>query len=297
MHISRIVNLLYAVTLIVLIFGPATVASAKEISEKPYFYEVEYHGNKSYLLGTIHHGVGLENLPSIVTEKMSAAHIIFVEQKIYDAIEVRAMLTNSTGRILNLFRERNRFYNWGSSPLNTRQFNQLVELGVPTSVIPHLRCDDYKDFSFLFLDSKWVFPIEFSMDNQILDKAYYQGKQIVELDKPGLREAADLAEKGTKRENSEKNSSCSLTEMLENPNLDKIIQMAESYRLQYLRGSLQEYESKSVAYRNIAWAKELSTFLKRGTHFIAVGAGHFVIRTDNLINLLRAEGFSVTRIQ
>jgi len=46
--------------------------------------------------------------------------------------------------------------------------------------------------------------------------------------------------------------------------------------------------------RNRDWAKAIEPMT--GRPFIAVGAGHLT-GTDNLIDLLKAKGFSITRLQ
>ncbi|HEV7559655.1 MAG TPA: TraB/GumN family protein, partial [Kofleriaceae bacterium] len=45
----------------------------------PYFYSVEKAGKKSVILGTRHIGVGLAKMPSVVTDRLSAAKLAVLE--------------------------------------------------------------------------------------------------------------------------------------------------------------------------------------------------------------------------
>ncbi|MGZ6480397.1 MAG: TraB/GumN family protein, partial [Bdellovibrionales bacterium] len=245
-------------------------------------------------LGTFHFGVGLENLPPTVYSKLSQMPRLFVEQKSGNAKQIHQALTNSTRAFVEAFVARNRAEGLKKSPLSQTQKENFIAIGVPPEIVNLLRCDDGADYMLTLLNPKWAFPRMVAIDHQILEVSYSLGHQIFELDKPGVRErAAQVGE--ASRAKSDLNS-CPLTELADGIDFSSITNSFNKRRLEYLNGNLEEDDDSSVIYRNKVWLKELVPFLKEGNNFVAVGAGHLIEPTGNLIDLLKAEGFSVTRI-
>ncbi len=264
-------------------------AESPGVSQKPFFYEVSLNGNVSYILGTMHIGVSLEDLPPSISEKLANANRIIIEEKIYDPIDAHQMLLASTDIWAAGLQERNQHEGLLTSPLNSSQKQAYLKFGIPAKIIDLLRCDD---LGYNMLAPQWLFPKLVSMDTQILDFAYSSGREIVELDDANLREETTEAAGPTKQSN----QSCKLVDASEGSTHAQVAELMIKKRKDYLAGTLTDRDNKSVAYRNRIWAEHLFTYLRGGHNFVAVGVGHLIEPTDNLIDLLKAKGFSIKRI-
>ena len=64
--------------------GKMTASEIKELAftrgvKKPFFYKIEYFGKTSYLLGTMHWGVSIDELPPEVEERFNQADQLVLE--------------------------------------------------------------------------------------------------------------------------------------------------------------------------------------------------------------------------
>jgi uncharacterized protein len=263
------------------------VCAGTKIVTKPYFYEIQKNGQKSYLLGTLHLGIRFDELPSVVAYKIFAADIVAVEIK-YDIEYLQKVRTNSEKYILESFAA-----GWAkglyksSDMLNAKQIAAYVAAGAPpyvAGVTPNSTCSYFSAYP------KYVFPHFISLDHEIVSLAYSQKKPIIELDANNIR---------LKAEKLMPSKTCTL-ESQGVFDRKKQIALETKFNMRldaYRSGNYEPYfvRKKSVEFRNQHWMKLLLPELEKQSVFIAVGANH-LYGPVGLIQLLREKGYTVERI-
>ena len=120
-------RILYTLTVIVgLCFSAQAETSSANSSlasgrlKKAYFYEVSLKGKTSYILGTMHVGITLDELPEVVTSKFNSARALYVEKKISPNLVEMTLKDSQTGYI-TMMKSRNERQGMKRSPLTKKE--------------------------------------------------------------------------------------------------------------------------------------------------------------------------------
>ncbi|MEM9492883.1 MAG: TraB/GumN family protein [Myxococcota bacterium] len=252
----------------------------------PLLWQVERAGQVSYLLGTIHIGVDLHELPAVVTATLDDGDTLVAAADVADdAGEQLAGAMLPDGQSLRTM-------------LGPDYWAILVEhLGdsVPEIVLDRMQ-PWFPSILISLTDLQYTGD---GLDNQLIARARTGGKELVFLER-GTEQLAML---------SRLIDIDDLKEVLDDVprSHHQLRAMLRAYRTGNLaavhgltieRDKLAaepEYYDGLLFARNRAWMKTLVPLLSRGRVFVAVGAGHFV-GDDGLLVLLRREGFTVRRM-
>jgi uncharacterized protein len=280
-------------------------SSAAGIAQ-PFVWRVDGATGPSYLLGTIHVAVRLdEAIPPEIAEALEGARVVVLEA---DA---------SPGSVTPLtlarygMRESGPGLDQSLTPDQwTRLMTELVALGVPAEAIPRMRA--WLPAMTLMLARLQRMPGMsanvgpdgnlVAMDQEILGGARGRGVPLrfLETIEAQLEVMAGFGEEHMTEW---------LGEMLDDPEslgakLEEMIALYRAGDLEALErltfedeDMLQhpEYLDAMFTRRNRAWLPALREELERGGAFVAVGAGHFV-GPNGLLRLLAAEGIEAVRI-
>ena len=267
--------------------------SRAQASEKaPSLYRVSRNGVESLLIGTVHIGVGLDDLkekPEILEAIRNSKQIII--EWPFSETEVTQFLENVSEALISN-PEISGIKAGDVGTLSPDEISRLVRIGVPEKVAVHLGEGHCKVLMF----SSVLFPKPKSLDFEIAKKGYENKLPVIGLDSHELIEAANSAENLAAVKPAPK-FSCSITEWLRNYSDSEFKEMGRKYATEpYLSGTIANAKyNPQVAFRNQAWMLKLNTLLKEKST-IAVGLGHIGGETG-LIRLLEAEGFQVQKFQ
>ena len=256
---------------------------------KPHFYKIEYFGKTSYLLGTYHWGVSLDEFPAEVRERAEAAETVIVE-----------ILGTNRQMGQNLWCESNmdecliQVGQNAPGPLLKRKYRRAIEPFLSRRVTDKVK----SFFEISFPSNAWPALISDggSLDFNISVNAINSGKKVVALDNPSLRQRAQHHARSL-RENF--------------PTFPKLHDLAkDAYEGDYSWFEKQAKEladyragkvfmdsetSYSIAYRNEAWVSKLLEELKSSESFVAVGIGH-LYGNKGLLRLLRERNLRIERV-
>lgn len=280
-----------------------TEADRNGAIEKPYFFEVKINGSSSYILGTFHVGVSLNELPQIVTERLQEAGSLWVE-KILSRQLVSGTLENSLDFFVHIKNQQNRRQGLDKSPLTLSEKQTLrTFFHLPDKIINVMRCNDL--INYFFMNGDYTFPKIKSLEYSILNDAYLRQLPIHELDSDELRmraleasidylhrksmNEADLIEAPP--------TGCNLKDQLQNPRIFEQAEENEVLLTKYRRHTLQPDNDPFVTYRNSAWLHNRSFLqnLANGGTFVAVGAMH-LLGKKGLLEGLKAKGFQIRQL-
>ena len=268
--------------------APATAES--QASERaPFLWQVEKDGAVSHVFGTVHVGVGLSDLPSVVRTRLDASHTLIVESNTEDAAspELLAQLMLPADKSLRVM-------------LGARYWSLLVEhLGDSLPAWALERLPPWQVQLLLQFDDPKAMAKQVSLDSQLVERARSQGKELHFL------ETAEFQFKLLAR-------LIGIEELRET--LDDVPKARRALRVllrAYRMGNLPALtgltlDPKELAEdpeqfelllfgRNRTWMSTLSRELARGGVFVAVGAAHYV-GDEGLLMLLQRAGFTVTRV-
>ena len=242
----------------------------------------------SYLLGTIHVGVGLKELPPVVEKKFVASDQFISELALSELSPEKSMslILGKPGQTV-------------SNLLTTAQLNSLenqLRGMVPESLVEQLSIQGAQ--SLLMLKH---FPGGESLDRNLMEKAQALGKKSYGLEtlEEQVKSLKLLLTKDAlvyliDNPSELKNSLEELVAVYKAGNLDELSQAILNPPVKEMALSESNLE-KVIFERNEAWARVLPSILKKGPTFIAVGAGHLA-ETRGLLNLLRAQGYTLKRL-
>jgi uncharacterized protein YbaP (TraB family) len=253
--------------------GPVPIA-------KPYYYEVSYQGHVSHILGTMHVGFDVTDLPPQVSSDLRASKAVFAEKNIDPGL-LREYLGNYSNFYLSYLKDRDKF---NSCRLTHEERDKLQQLGVPAPITALVNCDDY---SYLFIDAHYVFPKIHSIDYELLDMAARNGTRVHELDSGNLRESAQHA-------TGQLTTAQQTKALIDKETVEQLQAGSKNTQIAYANHHLSCDVNASVAYRTLAWSKDRALLkqLTQGSTFVAVGAAHVVCKTG-LLYLLEKQGFTI----
>lgn len=245
---------------------------------RPYFYRITKGKEVHYLLGTYHMVFQWKDFSQSVHAAFREARNIITETEY--AEQWRSYLKISFDD-LAVSQTQN-------PNLSAENRQKLRDLGFPESLIPTLADDNC--FGLLFYPHIEKFPF-YQMDADIYLRAKDAGKKTVKLDTEEILTAA-------RAPSSSSSSSCSVSELLNELSIDKILEIGQIGIDGYLSGNLDvatQEEDPAVVYRNQMWIPTLIETFHQGSSFVAVGVNH-LWGSDGLLTLLRSHGYSIQRM-
>lgn len=249
----------------------------------PFLWELQGPRAPSYLFGTLHLGFRADQeLPDWVWDKLSACDTFVMETNLgsVDLLEVTRLASLPEGQSL-------------SEMLPADNWQELVEMtGLPESSLQSRQPWFASQLVFQHL-----YPTPVPLDLALMQRAGELHKEIAFLEDWKFQlgvlartiTADDLAEllvpegKGRKE-------MAELIAAYRSGDFEKLAELSEGERAD----DPQRHEVLLAA-RNRDWIPKLKPHLDRGRTFVAVGAAHFP-GTDGLIELLRSEGYVLTRV-
>jgi len=236
------------------------------------FFSIEKDGKTSYLLGTVHLGIGRDNLPPKILEIFERCDILAVERR------------GSSNVIEGERREKiqNRM---------RKELTQTIEG----------QADDDHPFGRVLMSLMTLFGGE-SIDLSLADSARENEKQVISLDSDeDVRDAVSTVERLTNLKSALMDKGA-IQDLMSDP--QKYIEMFQAKTVNPFiftetanRWMEEEADRDPVIVdeRNFRWVVKLLPFLKNGGIFIAVGAGHFQGK-HAIQKLIADKGFNVKRI-
>jgi hypothetical protein len=246
---------------------------------KPFLYALQKDGKTSYILGSVHVGVSLNQFPEFVSDAIKSKKTIIGEQSIDDAFKIDYH-----------YQSKNEI------PEELRQ--KLLIRGLPEYFVDfgstQQLCSKYMDWD-LIKDERFK---EISLDAQIQILGRKLNKKFVALDTN--KSLLDLIEK---------EEPCTLKDLskfvVDYPPETVTESVNENLKLLapvYLNGSEfiltdgASEESPSTYLRNEYWMKAL-TKLHSDSYFAVVGMSHLAPNhAQGLLPLFKKAGFTVTRV-
>lgn len=264
-----------------------SIANAKPI-ENPRFYIVTKNGKTSYILGTVHFGFSLQDLPKIVQNSLNKSSTLIVES--YESKETIDAILNGLPDVEDIGITSTE----DSNALNAKEKNILVQAwGISPKHLNIFKRDSgcswllYYDF---FVNHK-------ILDYQIIQTAYNQNKRIIGLDTQELIASAE-----DESHSQDQSEECSVGNII---NTYATRALVQHLKHQLFANGISNYDnglegnesSDPLVYvRNQAWLPTLTKELSKGSVFIAVGYGH-LYKEKGLLSLLKAQGFTIKKVK
>ena len=272
----------YILLMSALIISCSKSEDTTEKGGRPYFWKVEKEGKVSYLLGTIHIGISLDELlcSDEITEQLEKSDLVFTEW-VEDTTsagkdtEAELLLSDNGEDFAQLSQESQKFLTARgiSSDLNYFGLKVVLELMCIKEAIGSL-------------------ALYTQMDDQVEEKALAKNIPLKSLDKPDSLNT--LLESGVVTSQDIENQidmyhSC----------LSSVLLYFNEYKagtLPVRKNENNEFNRVLLKDRNESW---LTVF--RSAHseyeriFVAAGLAHF-IGPFNFVDMLKSEGFSVERV-
>lgn len=256
---------------------------------RPVLFEIQSPaGVTSYLFGTYHYGIALDEFPEYLRRAQDRTQMQIAEA---DMREIAETFELARIRPKEALARLNRILK--TTPTTTQftpaELDQLVELGIPREFAAEMSVEACFQFT-----ARRVFFLEpfHSLESELEHRAAAAGKPIVELDTDALREEAAKYDTTPPRH-------CDVRDYLKDRKaLAEADQALENARRWYRALTpervllMADDEDESTAFRNQAWMKVLVPTLQTRSAFISVGAAH-LIGAKGLLQLLRAQGFTV----
>ena len=266
-----------------------TTLPGEKQAAKVLLWQLEHPSHPtSYVFGTIHVGVGIDELPAVVSEKFAASQQ-FVSELHLDELtpeKSMALLIARPGQSV-------------TELLTSAQFNNLANQLASVAPKPFLAKMTVGGAQSLLILKH--FPSGESLDRTLMQQAAAQGKTSVGLET--IAEQMKTLELLLTKE--------ALVYLINNPgelreSLAELVtiyltgdeeELAEAILTPDIEAMAMSKEAlEAVIYaRNRSWAAALPQVIGNKSTFIAVGAGHLP-GPEGLLNLLRARGFRVARV-
>jgi hypothetical protein len=249
----------------------------------PFLWELQGPRAPSYLFGTLHLGFRADHeLPDWVWDRLSACDTFVMETNLskVDVVEVARLASLPEGQSL-------------SEMLPPDNWQELVEMtGLPESALRSRQPWFASQLVFQHL-----YPTPVPLDLALMQRASELDKEIAFLEDWKFQlgvlartiTARDLAELLVP-EGKGRRDMADLIAAYRSGDFERLAELSEGERA----GDPERHEVLLAA-RNRDWIPRLKPHLDRGRAFVAVGAAHFP-GTDGLIELLRAEGYVLTRV-
>jgi uncharacterized protein YbaP (TraB family) len=286
--------------------GAETPATATGDVAHPFVWRVDGASGPSYLLGTIHVAVRLEQaIPPELASALAAARVVVVEADVApDAVTPELVARYGIVTSGPTLDQRLTPAQW------TQLTNELVPLGIPAEALARMRA--WIPATTLLMARMEHMPgaapavgadgRPIAMDMEILNATRSRGGELRFLE-TAEDQFALLSGVG------DDYMIDWLTELLESPAGpgSDVEELVTAYRAgdfaTIQRLTLEDDDMRAnpalfdamFARRNRAWLPALREELARGGAFVAVGAGHFV-GPNGILRLLEAEGIEAVRI-
>lgn len=266
-------------------------AFAKGVS--PYFYEIRGgQSPPSYLLGTMHYGIRLQDVHAQVPLRLIQARLVYFETLVpHNRVEL--WFKNPAQAML----ESPEIAHAQGAPLldlEKRFLEEAYRLPRTITEVAHTRSCP---MIFGALIAATSTPM---LDRQLMRLAYAQNKQIRGLDTFALRAQALAIDQAANAAPEESltldpfSSSCDLRRTIQMAALEDWI-VGEADLEDYKMGRLVPDTSPGTILRNRSWIRDLKDELDKGSLFIAIGVSH-LLGKQSVIDLLRDQGFGVRRV-
>lgn len=266
------------VTLLVLLTGQVY---AKGITTN--FYKIEGGAGTSYLFGTFHYGIQVKDFAMDIPSRIKDVQTVMVEIKLTPQ-EIQAREEN----LFKTMEAKLLSAKDPAQPLDGQTLKAYMSLGIPEAAAKKVSDDDCMA---LFYVAPFLYPNQMPLDAEIEKLAYGFNKEIKNLDTPQLRKAALIFQyqRCSLKRTFEKTSAADFKEQFSNGLSEGLAE--------YSSGIFNEESLSSPIYtvRNHNWIDQIVPQIQRGPTLIAVGAGH-LYGEEGLINLLRKQGFRVTKV-
>lgn len=246
-----------------------------QVLANPHFYSlVSPSGKESFLLGTVHRGVEISELPPAVIQKFNHSKALMTEAVLSEE-EVESILS---GQLIELQIKK----------FKHRGFNLTIEEKIRLTrdwkMDPRL-ANKIKSQDCSLLSSEGA-PTSGFMDVHLMDMARKQNKSLFGLD-------SDKQFDQLKRQNSVQ--PCDIRKMIKSLSPEDYQRAQLEFYDEYRRGSPIESESDPITEgRNLFWLPKILNHADKGNLFIAVGFFH-LYGPKGLIHLLQKQGYQVSR--
>ena len=256
---------------------------------KPHFYKIEYFGRTSYLLGTYHWGVSMDEFPAEVRERAEAAEKLIVELKptAYDLQQSERCESNMDDCLIRLNR------NAAGRKMRKKYREALYPF---LSEYALKRMKSYLDLDSAYLAWPALITEGGSMEMDLIRSAHNNGQDIIGLET--IRERLNNIDRAifngqTRLRNTKL---IDLAKDVYNGDLSWYEDKAQSLS-DYRAGKIEtEYlDMLSMTYRNEAWLSRLLEELKTSETYIAVGYLH-LYGNKGLLKLLRERNLRIERV-
>lgn len=256
--------------------------------DKPFFYKVEKNGNIAYLLGSIHTGVDYDELPVFVKNKVEASKTIILETDLGQEAQIQIQQNFPTPYTKPL-----------NEILDQDSFFKLVEAVKPFGLMED-QVKALSPFHAISLYTVSSLPaVQKPIDSFLYQLANSNDKNFSYLEPVSAQ--VKLLKKLMTEE--------AMVELLQKPKSELLKETSDLLQA-YLSGNpdelfnLMEFQTNSdgsldfvLFERNESWVKPINMALpKDGIEFITVGAGHLGGGQRGLLELLKNDGFSITKI-
>lgn len=274
--------------------------------KSPFFWKVEKEGKVSYLLGAYHYGVSVHELlcSEVILEKLHGSDLLFLEAIQADTITFPQKIDQIQKGIAPEGNEK--LFSPDFFLSDNTDFQQLSltsqEFILQKNLPKNLSYSGFKRGLVLMCVKEIVgTDITISMDQEIEDAARNQQIPLRSLDK---------------------NKKSAFVEFLIaydflgvftiGPNAEDVEQAVETYpkwcndslsvkdsdfKNGYTNPHVEAYRDKNILeLRNKLWLSKFMSAHEQYDHIFLIGGNSHFISQDNLIGMLRSEGFSVERV-
>ncbi len=237
-------------------------------------------GRVSYILGTIHAEVSLEEFRSDIRRLVSKSQSVLTEVSL-------------TADEINLYSRRpfaviEKHSPFSGSDLDSETKTKLMGIGFPASFVEKLSDKDCGVLGLISETRSSVLP----MDYVVLKIARDKNIPIIALDTMELRAKA-------RELNNNSEGTCSLKALFEKYTgqqiVDAILKQTKDSALDYRNGGIPDesvLNSPIVAYRNQVWMSSILPEVEKGQAFIAVGQAHLYGK-KGILTMLTEKGYNV----
>jgi uncharacterized protein YbaP (TraB family) len=292
----------------ILIFTVGCVSEPKYQVKRPFLYEVKKDNKKAYIFGTIHVGVGIDDLPTSFWPYFNEGNM-FVSESMMSGVEAIERETE-----LGLVHAPGQPHL--SEVFSLAELQEISNYLAPYLEKHHVNLDDFSAFGIytiirLMISSKednikvekgeYTRLKGISLDKQLLQKASsIQGKAIAVLDDPDVKSLVRCYLSATTFWRDEVRKLLSTKTVNANEVAETLRDIAE-----YREGSedspidrTAEVPECLLKERNQLWLPKIISIIERYNRpFFAVGADHLHMKKDSLIALLEQQGFTVRRVK
>ncbi len=251
----------------------------------PYVFSISKDGRTSYVLGTIHSGVGMSELPAGV-QAIIGNMKQFAGERAWSLQQIETELNPKRNYevLLRGLREAE-----GGKELTAAQKRRLAEFGLPGEMIAavspgHQICEVVRKFRTRFASEPKL------MDFEISRYALSRNLPLAEVEDQNIREAAAKSVGRTE---------CQVREILSSssPTPEVLREQETLVANAYRTGSLVPSNSRNeeLIERNRRWIPNIEKLHAKAPTLFFVGTNH-LIEPGNILELLKEQGFTVTEM-